>query len=76
MEVYLVCETVDLGYHAVSGYLDIEKAIAECARLNEEYRTDYISSLTKGCSYTYEDAVAYANNFRNYYEVDSVEVVE
>ena len=33
MIVYLICETVDLGYHVVAGYQSEEKAKAELEKM-------------------------------------------
>ena len=74
MIVYLVCETVDLGYHVVVGYTDQARAQAEVDRLNSEAFANCVRDLI-GIGYTPEEAQASAKH-RSYYELDSVEVDE
>lgn len=40
MIAYLLCESVDLGYHVISAYLNDTRAQEECDTLNARYRDD------------------------------------
>ena len=74
MIVYLVCETVDLGYHVVKGYTDRARAQAEVDQLTNEAITEKVAGLID-IGYTPDEAMAYAKKL-SYYELDSVEVDE
>lgn len=74
MIVYLVCETVDLGYHVVKGHTDRDRAQAEVDRLNSEALANCARDLIS-IGYTPDEAQVNATN-RSYYELTSVEVDE
>ena len=74
MKVYLVCETVDLGYHVVTGYLSENRARVEMEKLNEEAVQQKVQDLMKIC-FNKENAETYARH-QSYYELAEVEVEE
>ena len=74
MKVYLVCETVDLGYHVVAGYLSENRAKAETERLINEAIQEKVQDLMK-IGYNSEDAKKYAWH-QSYYELAEVDVEE
>ena len=41
MIIYMVCEWIDLGYHAESSYRSKEKAEARCKQMNDGYNKIY-----------------------------------
>jgi hypothetical protein len=75
MQIYLVVENVDLGYHAVKGFVDRVAAEEVCQGMNTEYQRDMVEGLIQHCGYTLENAWAYAGK-RTHYEVETVEVEE
>lgn len=66
MQIYLVVENVDLGYHAVQGYTDPKDADQECQRLTEIHNIKKISDLMEYCAYTEADAREYVKRYTNY----------
>ncbi len=78
--VYLVCSTVDLGYHAEYGYTSIEKAEAKMAELIVLAKEQYIKSAMKPTPYNpspvYEKVVQDADRYHEKYEIDTVEIEE
>ena len=73
--VWVICETVDLGYHMVKGYDSYDKAIAEFEQMQTEAIAEKVKSLMSHPHYTAELAIEYANKLQ-YYELESVEVEE
>jgi hypothetical protein len=78
--VYLVCSTVDLGYHAEYGYTSIEKAEAKMAELVALAKERYIKSAMTPSPYNlfpvYEKVVRDADRYHEKYEIASVEIEE
>jgi hypothetical protein len=78
--IYLVCSTVDLGYHAEYGYASIEKAEAKMAELIAMAKERYIKSAMKSTPYNpspvYEKVVQDADRYHEKYEIASVEIDE
>ena len=66
MQIYLVVENVDLGYHAVQGYTDPKDADQECERLIEIHNAKKISDLMEYCVYSQADAQEYVEHFTPY----------
>ena len=66
MQIYLVVENVDLGYHAVQGYTDPKDADQECERLIEIHNAKKISDLMGHCGYTEADAREYVKHYTQY----------
>jgi hypothetical protein len=74
--VWVICETVDLGYHMVKGYDSYDKANAEFERLCEEAKAEQIGWLVKG-GQTQEQAEVWVNRYESgRYELNSLEVEE
>ena len=73
MQIYLVVENVDLGYHAVQGYTDPVYAEQECQRLTEIHNIKKINDLMQYCVYSHADATEYVNRYTPY-EIVTVEV--
>jgi hypothetical protein len=78
--VYLVCSTVDLGYHAEYGYTSIEKAEAKMVELVTLAKERYINSAMTPSLYNlfpvYEKVVQDAERYHEKYEIASVEIEE
>jgi hypothetical protein len=78
--VYLVCSTVDLGYHAEYGYTTIERAEAKMAELVALAKERYIKSYMTPSPYNlfpvYEKVVQDADLYHEKYEIASVEIDE
>jgi hypothetical protein len=78
--VYLVCSTVDLGYHVEYGYTSIEKAEAKMAELITMAKERYIESAMIPTPYNpspvYEKVVQDAERYHEKYEIASVEIEE
>ena len=78
--VYLVCSTVDLGYHAEYGYTSIEKAEAKMAELIAMAKERYIKSAMTPTPYNpspvYEKVVQDADRYHEKWEIASVEIEE
>jgi hypothetical protein len=78
--VYLVCSTVDLGYHAEYGYTSIEKAEAKMAELVAMAKERWIKSAMTPTPYNpspvYEKVVQDADRYHEKYEIASVEIEE
>jgi hypothetical protein len=78
--VYLVCNTVDLGYHAEYGYTSIEKAEAKMAELIAMAKERYIKSAMTPTPYNpspvYEKVVQDADRYHEKWEIASVEIEE
>jgi hypothetical protein len=78
--VYLVCSTVDLGYHAEYGYTTIERAEAKMAELVTLAKERYIKSAMTPSPYNicpvYEKVVQDAERYHEKYEIASVEIGE
>ena len=73
MQIHLVVENVDLGYHAVQGYIDPARAVQECQRMNVEHNERAVKNLIKYSNYTAGDARSYMDKFIQY-EITIVEV--
>ena len=78
--VYLVCSTVDLGYHAEYGYTTIERAEAKMAELVTLAKERYIKSAMTPTPYNpspvYEKIVQDAERYHEKWEIASVEIEE
>jgi hypothetical protein len=78
--VYLVCSTVDLGYHAEYGYTTIERAEAKMAELVALAKERFIKSAMTPTPYNpspvYEKVVQDADRYHEKYEIASVEIEE
>ena len=78
--VYLVCSTVDLGYHAEYGYASIEKAEAKMAELIAMAKERWIKSAMTPTPYNpspvYEKVVQDADRYHEKYEIATVEIEE
>jgi hypothetical protein len=78
--VYLVCSTVDLGYHAEYGYTSIERAEAKMAELVALAKERYIKSAMIPTPYNpspvYEKVVQDAERYHEKWEIASVEIEE
>jgi hypothetical protein len=78
--VYLVCSTVDLGYHVEYGYTTIEKAEAKMAELVALAKERYIKSAMTPTPYNpspvYEKVVQDAERYHEKWEIASVEIEE
>jgi hypothetical protein len=78
--VYLVCSTVDLGYHAEYGYTSIEKAEAKMAELIVMAKERYIKTAMTPTPYNlfpvYEKVVQDADRYHEKWEIASVEIEE
>jgi hypothetical protein len=78
--VYLVCSTVDLGYHVEYGYTKIEKAEAKMAELIALAKERYIKSAMTPTPYNlfpvYEKVIQDADRYHEKYEIASVEIEE
>lgn len=68
MQVYLICENVDLGYHVVIGYLDNDQAKRACKAMNDDFRAKKINDLMQHCNYTFEAASDYARSDQYFIE--------
>lgn len=73
MQIYLVVENVDLGYHAVQGYTDHVRAVQECQRLTQEHNAQQLINLMDHCGYSELEAQLYVKCYTPY-GVDTVEV--
>jgi hypothetical protein len=78
--VYLVCSTVDLGYHAEYGYTTIERAEAKMAELialaKERYIEMAMTITPYNLSPVYETVVQNADRYHEKWEIASVEIEE
>jgi hypothetical protein len=78
--VYLVCSTVDLGYHAEYGYTKIEKAEAKMTELIALAKERFIKSAMTPTPYNlfpvYEKVVEDADRYHEKYEIVTVEIEE
>jgi hypothetical protein len=78
--IYLVCCTVDLGYHAEYGYTTIERAEAKMAELVTLAKERYIKSAMTPTPYNpspvYEKVVQDADRYHEKWEIASVEIEE
>jgi hypothetical protein len=66
MQIYLVVENVDLGYHVVHGYTDNVRAVQECQRLTDVHNFKKISDLMEYCAYSQADAQEYVKHYTPY----------
>ena len=80
MIIYLVCFTVDLGYHAEYAYTTLERAEAKMAELVEEAKQRFIKSAMTLTAYhaglTYAQAAADAERYHEKWEIEQIEVEE
>jgi hypothetical protein len=78
--IYLVCSTVDLGYHAEYGYTTIERAEAKMAELVTLAKERFIKSAMTPTPYNpspvYEKVVQDADRYHEKWEIASVEIEE
>jgi hypothetical protein len=78
--IYLVCSTVDLGYHAEYGYTTIERAEAKMAELVALAKERFIKSAMTPTPYNpspvYEKVVQDAERYHEKWEIASVEIEE
>jgi hypothetical protein len=73
--VWVICQTVDLGYHMIKGYHSHDKAKAEFDRMRAEAITRQVAVLMKHGSYTKEQAEKWCES-HSFYELESVEIEE
>ena len=73
--IWVICETVDLGYHMVKGYYSYDKAKAEFDRMYAEAVDEKVKALMKHCDYTKEQADYWCASC-TFYELESVEIEE
>ena len=74
MQVYMICETIDLGYHVVVVHANQDMANRACKALNDEYRRKMVKDLVDHCNYTQERAEAYVRG--DQYFIEEHEVLE
>ena len=67
--LYLVCATVDLGYHVVSAHRSRELAEAAEKKLVDEFTANLISVYAQSPAYA-------AQRAQKCYEIDTVELIE
>ena len=70
--VWVICRTVDLGYHMLKGYYSHDKAKAEFDRMRAEAIAQQVAVLMKH-GYTKERAEKWCES-HSFYELESVEV--
>lgn len=73
--VWVICETVDLGYHMVKGYDSYDKAKAEFDRMHAKAVDEKVKALMKHVDYTKERADDWCASV-TFYELESVEIEE
>ena len=73
--LWVICETVDLGYHMVKGYESYDMANAEFQRMESEANAEKVKQLMKHCNYTKEQATDWCASL-TFYELNSVEIEE
>lgn len=72
--VWVICETVDLGYRMVKGYDSYDKAKAEFDRMYAEAVAEKVEALMKAhCKYTKEQADDWCASV-TFYELESLEI--
>ena len=71
--VWVICETVDLGYHMVKGYDSYNRAKAEFERMYAEAVAEKVEALMKQCDYTKEQADDWCASV-TFYELHSLEI--
>ena len=80
MIIYLVCNTVDLGYHAEYAYTTLERAEAKMAEMVEAAKQGFIKSAMMSSPYragqTYKEAAALAERCHAKWEIAEVKVEE
>ena len=75
--VWVVCYTVDLGYHMVKGYDSYDKAKAEFDRMYAEAVAEKVEALMKHCDYTKGYTKEQAEDWCakvTFYELHSLEI--
>jgi hypothetical protein len=73
--VWVICETVDLGYHMVKGYDSYDKAKVEFDRMYAEAVAEKVEQLMKHGNYTKEKADDWCTRV-SFYELESLEIEE
>jgi hypothetical protein len=73
--VWVICETVDLGYHMVKGYDSYDKAKTEFDRMYAEAVAQKVEQLMRHCNYTKEQSEKWCES-HSFYELESVEIEE
>ena len=73
--IWIICETVDLGYRMIKGYTSYNKAKAELDRMNSEAILEKRNALMKHCNYTKEQADDWCSGC-TFYELHSTEIKE
>lgn len=73
--VWVICETVDLGYHMVEGYASYDRAVVEYNRMVAEAKAEKIRDLIEYCGYTQHSAEYHAHS-QSYYELQQLKVQE
>lgn len=73
MDIFLVCDYIDLGYDVVSAYFNESEAEKEVAQLNKENRDTKIKQLVE-IGYTEQQAYEYAVKSSDRFALISVEV--
>jgi hypothetical protein len=71
--VWVICQTIDLGYHMVKGYASYDKAKAELERMHAEAVDDKVKALMTHCGYTKEQADDFCAS-HTFYILESLEL--
>lgn len=75
--IYLVCETVDLGYDVICAYDNKERAIDNAAELEKEYRIGQKAALMNSTlKYSEADADQWLADHGNQYFVELTDLYE
>lgn len=66
LTIYLVCKTIDLGYHVLYALESKEQAEVKVNSLNESAREFKKEELMKNCNYSEEEADAWISSYYPY----------
>ena len=70
MKIYLVCETIDLGYHVVKAFTCEEDALIECSRLNDDTLVQLSNRMYNSGQYTQEQIKSCLESPHNKYRFE------
>ncbi len=73
--VWVICNSLSLGYHMVKGYDSYDPAKAEFDRINAEAVAEKVEFLMRQCNYTLEQADVWCTD-ATFYELKSLEIEE
>lgn len=76
MQVYLIVEWVDLGYHVKKVFLSKTDAIQELVAMTIRYKDTKINELMANCNYTREQADIWFSQNNEIYSLEEIEVQE